>query len=457
MIPSRGLTAIAAVCAIVAAACQTGDSATPTSTAVVAATEVATPVPPPIDILPTLTPSPTPAPTAIPLPPAAAVGLWVFDTARARHSVLYEGSEAAVATVEGPGDAISVAIETSEGPIAQRFSPGGDLLEEFTDRGAVATSANGEARYYLDLADPEAPQLVLEHQGTIVRLEGTRPRVGIAFSPAGDRLLTLSERPGLLEGEVTRTFSVHNTTDGRLRMQFEHRTTAGSPALAHWSPSGRYIADRGLDGLFVRDTVTGQATRLGPDGSSRWSPAADRLLVITDQRRASTANVPRLDGTDFGPVEEGAVVGFDQSGTLAVIATGTAAQAFDVSSGLEVAAWPGLASNPRSEPPAVVQLEAGVAALSTTDACLGGFVVEHPDLGTDGRCIEGSQPRWSPSAQLLVFLRDRDVVLLSLSSDVERVIAQGTPPAGEGRAPTLTWSPDGSWILIQWANVVATD
>ena len=449
--------AFAAVYLLFAAACQTGDSATPTSIPALEATATSTPAPPPIDILPTLTPTPTPRPTATPLPPATPVGLWVFDVARARHSVLYEGAEAAVAHVEAPGDAISIAVAAVDGPAARRFSPGGELLEEFSDRGAVTTAENSEARYYLDLTDAEVPQLVLEHQGTVVRLEGTRSRIGIAFSPAGDRLLTLSERPGILEGEVTRTFSVHNTTDGRLHMQFEHRAIAGSPALGHWSPSGRYIADQGLDGVFVRDTLTGQATRLGPNGSSRWSPVAEQLVVITDQGRASTVNVPRLDGTDFGPVGAGASVGFDQSGTLALIATDDTARAFAVSDGVEVSSWSGLAANPRVDPPVVVQLEAGLAALSTADSCVGGFVVQHHNLGTDGRCIEGAQPRWSPSARLLVFLRDRDVVLLSLSSDVERVIAQGAPSADGPSAPTLEWSPDGSWILIQWAGEVVTN
>lgn len=437
-------------------ACDPTEEPVPTVPATTAATieATATPAPPPIAILPTFTPTPTPTP----LPAAAPSGLWVFDLARGRQELLYEGTGEVVSRIEPQGNVVSATIADDDGIAAIRFGSNGDRLEEQPDRDLITTSANGENRFYLNLEDPLAQQLVLEHRGAEVSLEGTRPRIGIAFSPSSDRLLTLSERPGPAEGEVVRTYSVHSTADGRLRMQFEHRALAGSAPVARWSPSGRYIADDGLDGLAVRDTVTGTVWLLGPGGSAHWSPIADRLLVITVVGRLSVVSIPDLDGVDLGAIEAGTHVQFDRSGTLVVVTarsqdTGPNTVVFDADSGLDVGTWPGMDTSrfaiDGGDP--VIAVNNGTALFASGATCDRGFVVFHPALSNDEiRCLEGENPRWSPNGQLLVYARGREIVLLSVSSDIERVIVRGTPPPDVSGGPVMHWSPDGSWILIEW-------
>lgn len=444
--------------AVGAIACRSAEPSSGTSTATASPEPTATA---PIDILPTQTATPVPPPTATPFPPAAANGLWAFDLALGIRTVLHEGDEVPLSRVEGSGDTITATLTDGAEVTALRLQPDGQHLEEHADRGMITSSANGESRFYLDLADVEDPQLVLEHQGEIVRLEGTRPRTGLSFSPAGDRLLAVSDRPGTVDGEEVRTFSVHSTADGRLRMQFEHRASIGTPPVAIWSPSGRYVADRGIEGLFVRDTVSGRAWRLGPSGSARWSPIADQLLVVTDFGRLSIVNVPELDGVDLGPGDPTVTVLFDRSGQLAIATTyedpdtrtGPTTRAFAVDSGDEVAVWTGVDASSFAvggrHP--VALLDDGIAAVFTASAgCEDGFVLYHPALSDNGRCVAGTNPRWSPRSQYLVFAREREIVLLSIAEDDERVLTRGTPPAAAGAGPVLRWSPDGSWILIQW-------
>ena len=451
------------------AACSSDEPPTPLATAsAVANLEVtATPNTPPLDILPTITATPT-APPATPSPAAAPSGLWAFDVARGKQVVLYQGAATVASQIDASDNAATTTITDEGGTTAVRFRPDGTRIEEHADRSLIVTAANGDSRFYLNISDPASPQLVLEHHGEVVRLEGTRPRIGISFSPSGERLLVVSERPGAAEGEVVRTFSVHSTEDGRLRMQFEHQAMLGAPAIANWSPSGRYVADRGLGGLFVRDTVTGRAWRLGPEGSNRWSPLSDQLLAITDLGRLVIVSIPELSGIDLGPIDQSASVSFDRSGQLVIATTygdpeergSRSTRAFDVGSGIEIAAWPGMdaARYAVEGLDAVIALHDGIAAIfATATGCDGGFIAIHPALGDDQRCILGANPRWSPNAQLLVYNRDREVVLLSLSSDVERVIARGTPPADLAGGPSLRWSRDGTWILIQWPADLPTD
>ena len=468
-VPTRlSLAAIAPLLALLAVACTGGSDPTPAATATsTALPEVtSTPEAPPINILPAATATPPP-PTPAPIPPAAATGIWVFDLARARQSPLYEGDALIEARLDGAGNPVTASVITDDGVTAIRFGVDGERIEEHPNRGLITAFANGESRFYVDLEDPEAPRLVLEHQGSEVRIEGTRPRVGLSFSPSGERLLALSERAGAAEGEVVRTFSVHSTVDGRLRMQFEHRALAGSPPVARWSPSSRYIADEGLAGLAVRDTVTGSAWLLGPGGSARWSPIADRLLAITLLGRLSVVEIPALTGVDLGVIDAAAFVQFDREGRLAIVATRAVEEgaepsttAFDVDTGSEVASWPGMSASELAIGGAnpVITVSGEIAAVFTAGArCDQGFVVYHPELNDQGRCVEGASPRWSPNGQLLVYARGREIVLLSISSDMERIIASGTPPVDLDGGPLLQWSGDGSWILIQWPRGRKTD
>ncbi|MDA0352554.1 MAG: hypothetical protein O3A10_10150 [Chloroflexi bacterium] len=449
-----------AVVLIALVGCRGAEEATPEVTAVTTVSpEVsATPKAPPLDIIPTLTG--TPSPTATP-PPATPTGLWVFDLARGKRVVLFEGSDLLTSRVEASGNAVTAAITNGDGVTAVRFQPDGVTIEEHANRSSIISTPAGEDRFYLDLSDAEEPRLVLEHAGEEIQLEATRPREGVSFSPSGNRLLTLSVRPTEDEGEEVRTYSVHTTADGRLRMQFEHRARVGTQPVALWSPSGRYIADEGLEGLLVRDTVSGRAWRLGPGGSARWSAGADRLLTITDLGRLVVVSVPELDGVDLGEIDPTAAVQFDRSGRYVVVTeytdraarSGVGTRVLDAVSGAEVAAWPGRDASIFAvgglDP--VIALEDGVAAvLAASTGCDGGFVLVHPTLSLEGRCIEGVNPRWAPNGQFLIYAREREVVLLSLSDDSERVIASNTPPANEDQGPLLRWSADGSWILIQW-------
>lgn len=459
-----GLLPIVLLGALLFAACQSDDPLTPVEGVTDTATPEAgeTPVPPPLDILPTTSPTPTatPPPTPTPLPPATPSGLWVFDLGSGKQALLYDGAGDVTSQIESTGRAVTVHLIEDGGTTASRFRSDGELIETHADRGMIVSSTNGEYRFYLDLADPETPALVLERQGELVRLEGTRPRLGVSFSPTGDRLLTVSERPGQLPDEVVRTFSVHETADGRLRMQFEHRALLGSPAVARWSPSGRFVADEGIEGLFVRDTVTGRAWLLGPGGSAHWSPLGDQLLAVSELGRLAIVDVPELTGVDLGLIEGPASVRFDRSGRLAIVTTygdaetrtAPTTRAFDVDSGDGVAVWAGLDTADRSiggaEP--AIALGGGVAAVFGSTSCVGGFVVVHPGLGDEERCLTGANPRWSPNGEFLVYARERELVVLGASSDSERVIVRGTPPADGSSAPLLRWSPDGSWLLIEW-------
>lgn len=457
------VVSVTVLCVLLLAGCQSDGALAPTENGTGTATPERTETPDAsATTVPAQTATATPAPTATPLPPATPSGLWAFDLGRGKQALLYEGDGEVTSQIEASGNVVTVLVTDAEGATASRFRSNGDLIESHDGRGMVVSSANGEHRFYLDLADPAAPALVLEHQGEVVRLEGTRPRLGVSFSPAGDRLLAVSERPGLVAEEVVRTFSVHETTAGRLRMQFEHRALLGSSPVALWSPSGRYVADEGIEGLFVRDTVSGQAWRLGPGGSARWSPLGDRLLAISELGELSIVNIPELDRVDLGGVEGRASVLFDRSGQLAVVTTyadpegrtGPVTRAFAAEAGVEVASWDGMDtadSSVRGLDP-VIALGDGVAAVFSSVSCLDGFVVHHPALGDDGRCLAGANPRWSPRGDFLVYVRDRQLVVLSVSSDSEQVIVRGTPAVSEGGGPVLTWSPDGSWLLIEWTN-----
>jgi WD40 repeat protein len=461
---SRLRPALAAMLTVAMLVAGCSESHDPTPTATVSHTPTATATGRPVDILPSLTPtaSATAPPTPTPLPAAAPSGLWVFDLARKRLVTLYEGEALVRAEPGATGSAVSATMVDEEGVHAVRYSPDGEPIETYDDRSSIVVSANGESRFYLDMSDPESPGIVVEHDGEEVPLEGTRPRVGISFSPSGDRLLTVSERPGATADEVVQTFSVHNTTDGRLRMQFEHRALAGSAPVANWSPSGRYVADEGLEGLFVRDTQTGNAWWLGPRGSPRWSRGAEQLLVVSQVGRIALVNVPELDGIDLGEATGGEALQFDRSGALALVTSyadpearsGPTTRAYDVSSGSEMAAWPGMALDAPSigGRAAAIGMASGVAAVFESPTCPSGFVVYHPALGADGRCVEGAQPRWSRNGQLLVYARGREVVLLSVATDEEQVLTRGTPVAGEPGGPELSWSADESWILIQWSR-----
>lgn len=450
--------------AVLLAGCRSGETFVPpseTATPEVTATSTGRP----LDILPTVTAT-APPPTPTPIPPATASGLWIFDLGRGKQVLLYEGDDEVRGQIEPSGNTVTATVVGSGGTTARRFRADGAVLESHADRGLIVVSANGESRFYLDISDPAEPQLALEHQGEAVTLEATRPRDGVAFSPSGDRLLTISERPGAVEGEVVRTFSVHTTVDGRLRMQFEHRATFGSPANAYWSPSGRFVADEGIEGLFVRDTVSGRAWRLGPGGSAQWSALGDRLLAITDLGRLAIVDIPDLDGVDLGAIDGPASVSFDRFGRLAIVTTyadveraDPTTRAFDVDSGSEVGAWPGLdaSGGPIGGSTPAIALDDGVAAVFGSASCAEGFVVQHPALGDEGRCLRGANPRWSPKAQFLVYVRERELVMLSVSSDSERVIVRGTPPAQMDDSPLLRWSADGSWILIQWSVPAAAE
>jgi len=449
------------------AGCRPGADPTPTPSVrpSVSPEVTETPVAPPINILPTSTPTAAP-PTATPLPPATPSGLWSFDLGRGRQALLWEGDRQLRAVIERSGDAISAELIDANQSTAIRFEADGNSIEEHADRTRIVSSVNGESRFYQDLSDLEGPRLVLEHQGVEVNLEGTRARRGVAFAPSGERLLTVSERPGVATDEVVRTFSVHTTSDGRLRMQFEHRALTNSPVVAHWSPSTRYVSDQGIEGLFVRDTLTGRAWRLGPSGSTRWSPIADRLLVVTDFDRLAIVNIPDLDGVDLGVADPTSWVRFDRSGQLALHTSYAGAepgadpttQAFAVDDGIEVAVWSGLDLSVAAigGPDPVIALERGIAAVFSAEDCTAGFVIYHPDLDADGSCISGANPRWSPTAAFLVFARDRQLILLSASTGSERVLVRGTPPPDVSGGATASWSPDGSWLLIQWSPQAAS-
>ena len=457
----RVRTALAAMMVMVLViGCRSGSSATPTASPTPTATPevTATAESPPLDILPS-TPSATPPSTPTPLPPATPSGLWTFDLGSGRQSLLYEGEGVVTSRIEDGGTAVSVLIADPASSTASRHRIGGDVIESYADRGLIVTSANGEHRFYLDGSDPEAPELVLEHLGEVVRLEGTRPRVGVSFSPSADRLLTVSERSATRPGEIIRTFSVHETADGRLRMQFEHRATLGSPVVANWSPSGRYVADEGSEGIFVRDTRSGSAWRMGASGSPRWSAAGDQLLVVSSLERLVIVNFPELDGIDLGPVDGPLFATFDRTGRFALVTSyadggqPSMTRAYEATTGNEVASWPelGIGAVEVLGSGAAIALDEGIAVVLTGPSCLNGFVVHHAALGDPGRCIEGTNPRWSPNGEFLVFTRDREVVVLSVSADTERVIVRGTPPATAAEAPSVRWGPDGSWILIEWS------
>jgi hypothetical protein len=206
--------------------------------------------------------------------------------------------------------------------------------------------------------------------------------------------------------------------------------------------------------------VTGRAWRLGPGGSARWSPSADRLLAISDLGRLAVVNIPELDGTDLSAVEGPTAVQFDRSGQLAVVTTYAdeeqavpeLTRAFEPVSGVEVASWAGVGvgGSSISNLDQVIALTDGVAAVFSSADCAAGFVIYHPALVDAGRCVAGANPRWSPKAEFVVYARDREIVVFSARSDSEQVIVRGTPPAGDIGAPLLRWSPDGSWILIEW-------
>ena len=459
--------AILLATALLLAACTGGGDATPspTPTPTASATrspEVSrTPTPPPTSVTPTETSTPIPIPRA---------GLYLVDVATEEWHTLDESLRGSIGAW-WEHDADTITSWTSSGAdirLARRYGLDGSVIEEHEDRNYITPSPDGRSRYYSLYEDGRFSHSVLEHDGAEVAIAvdyGFRS----GFSPAGDRLLV--DRGDYIEGtiRVEWTFWVIDVTTGAALVEFAGNAspegTDGGYG-AQWSPSGRYIATSGLDGLLVHDTTDGSTIRLGAGGSPEWEPAEDALVVETDHGTLEVVRLPSLDRVPLA-TEGGRRIGrFGMWGRVVAVRyldpdrfDDPIVAVYDAATGERIARWEG-GVDVRTQQ--FVRHPDGLVAivLHPSEGCPT-FRLFSPSLPADGRCIDGHNPRLSADGSRIAYFQvDPDVaatlVEYDLAANEERLL--GTIPY-RGEIPLARWNAAGTHLLIQrsWDGIGFSD
>ncbi len=442
------------------------------------------------------TPGPTtPTPRAIdptpsPTPPAsdARTGLWLIEVATGRKVVLWEGDGSASGRFEPDGEAVTALIVLPDARRAVRFDLEGAVIEEYTGRSVIVTSSDGRSRYFVEdvepevadtdpadtpdaetTPDPNAPsvaesepaptqRLVLERDGVEVLVPFPEGTFAVEFSPSGDRLLAGTGRLSESGTELIWTYTAYSVLTGRPLFIFQSRTLEGGTdggQLPRWSPSGRYIADLGLDGLVVHDTLTGEATVLSAGGLPWWSPIEDALIVVTEEDTAEVVRFPTGRRTVIERALPSGSGVFDRSGRYVYWWDGDGGGrtlVFNASNGVLIAEWaPGATSDIFfGVHPIVGGRGAPAAALDGGAPDCAGIEVHHPALASDGLCVDGHSPRWAPDAASFAYTRGSEILIFDVESAQSRVIASGAVAGGRFDGALARWNAAGTHLLIQW-------
>lgn len=377
----------------------------------------------------------------------------VIDLATGQATTRFESGDVWNAWFEDGGEAVN-ALVLREGaqPRTVRFGLDGSVLTDSAAELQLRLNADGTARAFGGPIDETFFRTFLEVDGELVELDGDPTVLPVGFSPQGDRLLSYTAIPPAAEGEAAISYTVHSL-DGSVQTTFVNRLSATDPAGSQvaWSPSGRYVAASGLDGLTAYDTESGEAIVLGASGSTEWSPSEDALLLFASANELQVVRLPDLERVSIEVDTNGVAASFDPTGQVVTVnnrARGITT-IFDAVTGEELLALTGLGEEMNVigfEP--VIMTDDGLAvALEGAQTCEGVMVI-HPGLGVRGQCLIGATPRWAPDASALAFTRGSEVIVFDIEALTELVVASEVPETEGG---TLArWNDGGTHLLLEW-------
>lgn len=376
----------------------------------------------------------------------------VIDLATGQATTRFESDEIWNTWFEAGGEAVN-ALVLSEGarPRTVRLAVDGGVLDDSTDALQLRLNADGTARAFGGPVDESFFQTFMEVDGERVVLEGEVTALPVGFSPQGDQLLSYLGVPPTVEGEAAISYTVHSL-DGSVATVFVNRLSATDPAgQVTWSPSGRYVAATGLDGLTAHDVESGETITLGASGNTEWSPVADELIVIAGADELQVVQVPSLETVSIAVNTNGVAASFDPTGQVVTVSDRPRGitTIFDATTGEELLALSGVAEAVNVvgfEP--VIMTDAGLAVAVEGARTCEGILAIHPGLGVRGQCLIGTNPRWAPDASALAFTRGSEVVVFEIEGLTELVVASDVPEAGGG---TLArWNDGGTHLLLEW-------
>lgn len=439
---SRPLVLVVAAALAVLAACgsDSDPSATPTATPTVGATAAPTS-------------GPGTAPTVAPPFDSSSSFVALVNLATLQQATIHNGPGTWNAWFEEDGRVVN-ALVLGEGvpPRTVRVATDGSVIADSETELQVRVNADGSARAFGGLNDNAITfQTMLEVDGAIVELEGDPTALPTGFSPTGEYLLSYSG-VAAPEGEAAISYTVHNL-DGSIASTFVNRLspTSVSSSPPAWSPSGRYFAMLGLQGLAINEVETGQTFLVQANGSTEWSRTEDALIVVTGANELQVLRMPDLETVSLEVSTAGIAFSFDPSGRVVSVsdfARGTTT-VFDAVTGEQLMELGGVAEafNVLGFEP-VIMTDAGIAAVLETAPGCDGVQIIHPALGNRGQCLVGTNPRWAPDASAVSVTRGPEIVVFNIETLAELVMASGLPTEGTG---TLArWNSRGTQLLLEW-------
>jgi hypothetical protein len=434
---------VIAALALVASGCSSGSDSTPTVTATSSPGGTATAGP--------TAASPARPDGFVPVDGEASF-IAIVEAATGQQVVRVNDARTWNTWFEPSGDAVSaLVLSDTDRPRTVRLGLDGAVLVDSTETLLRVSADGGAEAYGGGLEGGTFFQTYLEVDGEIVELEGDPTALPLGFSSQGDGLLSYVGVAPTVEGEAAISYTIHGL-DGSVRSTFVNRvsaTEAGSQAT--WSPSGRYVAAAGIEGLAAHDVETGETIVLGESGSTEWSPAEDALLVIAGRNELQVVRLPGRETISIEVDTGGIAASFDPSGQVVTVSNGArrTTTIFDAATGEELLALSGAAEgiNVVGFEPVVMTADGLAIVLEGAPGCEGVLVI-HPALGVRGQCLIGSNPRWAPDADAVAFTRGSEVVVFEIETLSELVVASNVPDTNGG---TLArWNDDGTHLLLEW-------